>query len=88
MQDGIGATAGAIWHALEKNGETTVSSLKKEIDASSPVFDWAIGWLAREHKIILTKDNRSWLIRLEGQGSSAAGKRKAPAVSNASGSSS
>jgi hypothetical protein len=43
-----------------------LSNLKKETDLASPIFDWAVGWLAREHKVILTKDKRSWLIRLEG----------------------
>ena len=44
--------AGAIWQALETNGETTLSKLKKELNAASPLFDWAIGWLAREDKIM------------------------------------
>jgi len=28
------------------------------------VFDWAIGWLARENKIAFTQQNRSIRIRL------------------------
>jgi hypothetical protein len=66
MREEIGTAAGAIWHALETHGELSMSGLKKEVSLESPVFDWAIGWLAREHKIALTRDKRSWLIRLEG----------------------
>jgi Winged helix-turn-helix domain (DUF2582) len=87
MSEEIGTTAGAIWHALEKSGELTLSGLKKQVNIASPLFDWAIGWLAREHKIILTKDNRSWLVRLEGQSANAVGHRKAPSISHAAGAS-
>ena len=48
MSEEIGTMAGAIWHALEANGEMTMAKLKKDVKATSPLFDWAIGWLARE----------------------------------------
>jgi Winged helix-turn-helix domain (DUF2582) len=64
MGDAIGTAAGAIWHALEEKGELALSNLKKEVDVSPPVFDWAVGWLAREHKIVITKEKRSWRVRL------------------------
>jgi hypothetical protein len=87
MHEEIGTTAGAIWHALAKDGELTLSSLKQKVDSSSPVFDWAIGWLAREHKIVITKDKRSWFIRLEGQSTNGAAPSKALSLSRAAGSS-
>ena len=67
MSEEIGTMAGAIWHALEANGETTLTKLKKELNAASPLFDWAIGWLAREDKIELTRDKRSILVSLKGR---------------------
>src|SRR5574337_517740 len=51
MQEEIGTTAGAIWKALHTNGELSLSQLKKHTKAKTPLFDWAIGWLARENKI-------------------------------------
>jgi len=66
MSEEIGTMAGAIWHALEANGEMTLAKLKKELNAGSPLFDWAIGWLAREDKIMLTTENRSVRICLKG----------------------
>ncbi len=51
MSEEIGTMAGAIWHALEANGAMPVAKLKRELKAGSPLFDWAIGWLAREDKI-------------------------------------
>lgn len=64
VHEEIGQTAGAIWRVLDNKGETTLAALKKETDAPSPIFDWAIGWLAREGQIAITRDKRSILVRL------------------------
>jgi len=66
MNEEIGTMAGAIWHALEANGEMTLAKLKKELKATSPIFDLAIGWLAREDKIMLTMEKRSVRVCLKG----------------------
>jgi hypothetical protein len=66
MKEEIGTMAGAIWRALDTNGEMTLAKLKKELKAASPVFDWAIGWLAREDKIELTPENRTVRVCLKG----------------------
>ncbi len=66
MNEEIGTMAGAIWRALEASGETTLAKLKKELKATSPVFDWSIGWLAREDKIELTMENRTARVCLKG----------------------
>ncbi len=67
MTKEIGTMAGEIWKALEANGETSISKLKKDLQASSPLFDWAIGWLAREDKILLITENRSTRVGLKGR---------------------
>jgi hypothetical protein len=66
MSEEIGTMAGAIWQTLEANGEMTLTKLKKELKAGSPLFDWAIGWLAREDKIVLTAEKRSVRVCLKG----------------------
>ncbi len=66
MSEEIGTMAGAIWRTLEANGEMTMAKLKKELKATSPIFDWAIGWLAREDKIMLTTEMRSTRVCLKG----------------------
>jgi len=63
----IGDVAGAIWHALDTQGETTLAKLKKEVKAEGAVFDWAVGWLAREDKIELARDKRSVRVWLKGR---------------------
>jgi len=51
---------------LDANGEMTLTRLKKETAAGSTLFDWAIGWLAREDKIELTFEKRSFRVCLKG----------------------
>ena len=65
MQEKIGSVAGAIWNALNAKGGLSHSQLKKELDEKTPLFDWAIGWLAREDKILITPEKRSFRIQLK-----------------------
>ena len=65
MQEEIASTAGMIWHALNDRGELSLAKLKKEVNGKTPVFDWAVGWLAREDKLVITSEKRSFHIRLK-----------------------
>ncbi len=65
MYEDIGQMAGAIWHILNTRGELPLARLKKEVNVKGPMFDWAIGWLAREEKIVITANKRSFSIRLK-----------------------
>jgi len=65
MQKEIGVAAGAIWHALNNKGELSLAQLKREAKAKALLFDWAIGWLAREDKIVITREKRSFRVRLK-----------------------
>ena len=64
MHEEIGTTAGVIWQALNANGELSLPGLKQQVDANAPVFDWALGWLAREGKIVISRHQRSYRVRL------------------------
>ena len=61
----VGQIAGTIWHALNTRGELSLAQLNKEVGATGHLFDWAIGWLAREDKIVITPKKRSFAIRLK-----------------------
>lgn len=65
VEEEIGKAAGAIWQALAANGACSLPKLRKSIDCQAPVFDWAIGWLARENKIAIAREKRSFLVRLK-----------------------
>jgi hypothetical protein len=73
MQDEIGATAGMIWLALNGKEDLALVQLKREVKGRTPLFDWAIGWPARENKLVITPDKRSFRVRLnEAQASASA----------------
>jgi len=65
MTEEIGEVAGAIWRVLESGGESSLAHLKKTVNATGPIFDWGIGWLAREDKIVITPQKRSFSVRLK-----------------------
>jgi Winged helix-turn-helix domain (DUF2582) len=65
MQAEIGATAGVIWHTLNDKGELSLVHLKKQVKGKTPVFEWSVGWLAREDKIMITREKRSFRICLK-----------------------
>ena len=65
MHEEIGLTAGKIWHALNAGNELSLAQLKKAVAGKTPIFDWAVGWLAREDKIVITPEKRSFRLRLK-----------------------
>ncbi len=73
MREEIGATAGAIWDVLNSKGALPLVQLKREVNGKTPLFDWAIGWLAREDKIVITPEKRSFRLRLKEPHASVAG---------------
>ena len=64
MTQEIGIMAGKIWHTLETKGEMSVTALKKALGARDGIADWAIGWLAREDKIVLRKERNTIKVAL------------------------
>jgi hypothetical protein len=65
IEEDIGQMAGAIWYALNTHGEVSLAQLKKLVEGKGPIFEWAVGWLAREGKVVLTAKKRSLSIRLK-----------------------
>ncbi len=55
----IGETAGKVWQVLNDNGESTLAKVKKQVGASTEVLHQAIGWLAREDKLNISKKGSS-----------------------------
>jgi Winged helix-turn-helix domain (DUF2582) len=72
MQDEIGTEAAVIWQALNGKSGLSLVQLKKEVKGKSPLFEWAIGWLAREDKIVITREKRSFRVELRTAHSQAA----------------
>lgn len=62
--DRIGAVAGVVWHALNRNGPTSPAQLTKQIAAPRDVVMQAIGWLAREGKLEIEEKGRRKTVAL------------------------
>ncbi len=60
----IGHVAGEVWGVLARDGELTIAAIKKGVTAPGDVVMAAIGWLAREHKLVFTMQGRSIKISL------------------------
>jgi hypothetical protein len=60
----IGLAAGKVWHCLDRLGAVSSSKLEAETGLSSKEVQRAIGWLAREGKLIIERDGRAELFRL------------------------
>ena len=60
----IGETAGAVWRVLSERGSLTVAKLVKEVDQPRDLVMQALGWLAREDKILIEEDSRTKTVAL------------------------
>ena len=54
----IGETAGKVWSFLDKHGEANLTQIKKGLKGDANVILQAIGWLAREDKLLIEKKGR------------------------------
>ena len=61
----VGEAAGIVWQTLSSEGPQTVAQLKTKINGGSEVLNFALGWLAREDKIEITQDKRSFRVKLK-----------------------
>ena len=51
----IGSNAGKVWRILNEKGELSMFDLCRELGLTFEDVALAIGWLARENKILLRK---------------------------------
>ncbi|MCK5679183.1 winged helix-turn-helix domain-containing protein [bacterium] len=65
MIDVIGVDAGRIWNELELHGELTTAVLKKSLGMAPFDLNVAIGWLAREDKVLLKRKGNTIKLRLK-----------------------
>lgn len=51
----VGLNAGKVWHVLNENGELSMNDLCHNLDLQFEDVALAIGWLARENKIVMSR---------------------------------
>ena len=64
IEQEIGVMAGKVWQTLETKGEMSLAALKKTLGTRELTADWAIGWLAREDKLVLRKERNTVKVAL------------------------
>jgi hypothetical protein len=65
MNEQVGEIAGKIWHMLNDHGPQTLAQLKKRLNDSGEVVGFALGWLAREDKIEISQEKKSYKVALK-----------------------
>jgi len=60
----IGETSGKVWAYLRKNGASTLTAIEKGVKAPASAVYMALGWLAREGKIVVEQEKRSVKVSL------------------------
>ena len=65
MNNAIGEMAGNVWKVLSEKGSLTIAKLKTALKADPFILDAAIGWLAREDKVDISKTSSSVTISLK-----------------------
>lgn len=64
METEIGNAAGTIWRILADKGPMPPAQLKREAGLTDQFVLMAVGWLAREDKVDITKDRRGLRVGL------------------------
>jgi hypothetical protein len=64
MKEKIGLDAGNIWKVLDAQGVKSVKELKKATKLVDKEIYTAIGWLAREEKLIFRQEENDLFISL------------------------
>ena len=60
----IGEVAGDVWKTLDQNGPLSMAKLVKAIGKPRDTVMQALGWLAREEKILIEEEGRKRLVSL------------------------
>lgn len=61
----VGETAGKVWHLLNDDGPQTLAQIKKKLNDSSEIINFALGWLAREDKVDITAEKKSLRVQVK-----------------------
>lgn len=61
----IGTNAGLVWNALNEGGKMSLKAVKKatKIRAEKDLYA-ALGWLAKEGKLVFEEANGEWFVSL------------------------
>ncbi|MBI4442593.1 MAG: winged helix-turn-helix domain-containing protein [Acidobacteria bacterium] len=64
MINQIGEGAGAVWKYLNEHSEAKPSEIKKTLKLNDDMLWMAIGWLAREDKLVFKDSGKAMQVSL------------------------
>jgi predicted RNA-binding protein (virulence factor B family) len=64
MSEVIGELAGQVWQYLAENGESSINKISTDTGMAKNDIQRAIGWLAREDKILVATKGRTETVVL------------------------
>ena len=64
MKEKIGNDAGRLWKVLDAEGVKSIKELKKAAKLTDKEIYAAIGWLAREEKLVFHQEEDEWFLSL------------------------
>jgi winged helix-turn-helix protein DUF2582 len=65
MNGEVSQMAGQVWHVLSSDGPHTLVQLKKKLNATIELVNFGVGWLAREDKLEIIPDKKSFRVQLK-----------------------
>ncbi len=63
IKETIGVNAGLVWQALE-DGALSIKALKKSTKLKDKELNLALGWLAREDKLVFVEEGEELVVDL------------------------
>jgi hypothetical protein len=60
----IGFVSGDVYRHLHTEGEASLADLKRELGETPAMIAMAVGWLAREEKIVLSRKGAGYLVSI------------------------
>jgi hypothetical protein len=61
----VGVTAGKVWHILKDHGPQSLAQVKKKLNGSGELVGFALGWLAREDKVEISLEKKTFKVALK-----------------------
>jgi Winged helix-turn-helix domain (DUF2582) len=61
----VGEVAGKVWQTLNSEGPQTLVQLRKKLNTIGDLVNFSVGWLAREDKVLISREKRTLRIQLK-----------------------
>jgi hypothetical protein len=64
MKEKIGSVAGDVYHILKERNDISISEIPRILNERSMIVNQALGWLARENKLVFRTEGTKIFVSL------------------------